>query len=114
MEINTFFDERTWTLTYVVWDGETRDAVIIDPVLDFDPANGRTWTDSVEEVLAFVKAKDLDVKTENIRENHLESFVQACLGNGKTWSPFSVGGVLTQVLTLEAEQPPPPPLQCLR
>ena len=40
------------------------------------------------------------MKTENIRENHLESFVQACMGNGETWSRFSVGGVLTQVLTL--------------
>ena len=47
-----------------------------------------------------IKVKELDLKTENIRQNHLESFVQACLGNGKTWSPFSVGGVLTQVLTL--------------
>ncbi|MCO4772561.1 MAG: MBL fold metallo-hydrolase [Deltaproteobacteria bacterium] len=61
MEIDTFFDERTWTLTYVVWDEATRDAVIIDPVLDFDPSNGRTWTDSVSEVLAFVKDKDLRV-----------------------------------------------------
>ena len=48
----------------------------------------------------YEKSKDLDLKTENIRENHSESFIQACLGNGKTWSPFSVGGVLTQVLTL--------------
>ena len=55
---------------------------------------------SSSRLFPYAKAKDLDVKTENIRENHLESFVQACLGNGKTWSPFSVGGVLTQVLTL--------------
>ena len=48
----------------------------------------------------YAKSKDLDLKTENVREDHLESFVQACLGNGKTWSPFSVGGLLTQVLTL--------------
>jgi predicted dehydrogenase len=32
--------------------------------------------------------------------DHAESFVQACLGNGTTESPFSVGGPLTQVLTL--------------
>ena len=51
-------------------------------------------------LLPYEKSKDLDVKTENIRENHAESFVQACMGNGKTWSPFSVGGELTQVLTL--------------
>lgn len=32
--------------------------------------------------------------------DHMESFVQACMGNGKTESPFSVGGELTQVLNL--------------
>ena len=32
--------------------------------------------------------------------SHQESFIQACLGNGKTESPFSVAGVLTQVLNL--------------
>ncbi len=34
------------------------------------------------------------------KNDHAESFVQACLGNGTTESPFSVGGTLTQVLTL--------------
>ena len=38
-EIKTFFDERTWTLTYVLYDSETRDAVVIDPVLDYEPAS---------------------------------------------------------------------------
>lgn len=32
--------------------------------------------------------------------DHMESFVQACMGNGTTESPFSVGGALTQALTL--------------
>ncbi|HRJ08058.1 MAG TPA: hypothetical protein PK490_09505 [Prosthecobacter sp.] len=32
--------------------------------------------------------------------SHQESFIQACLGNGTTESPFSVAGVLTQVLNL--------------
>ena len=55
---------------------------------------------SSSRIFPYAKSKDLDLKTENIREDHLESFVQACLGNGNTWSPFSVGGLLTQVLTL--------------
>ena len=41
MRIETFFDSRTWTLTHVVWDADTRDAVVIDPVLDFDPSSGK-------------------------------------------------------------------------
>ncbi|GAB5561249.1 MAG: Gfo/Idh/MocA family oxidoreductase [Synoicihabitans sp.] len=40
------------------------------------------------------------MKAPNPQFNHAESFVQACMGNGQTESPFSVGGELTQVLNL--------------
>lgn len=35
-----------------------------------------------------------------LKLNHFESFVQACMGNGVTESPFSIAGELTQVLNL--------------
>jgi glyoxylase-like metal-dependent hydrolase (beta-lactamase superfamily II) len=50
MELETFFDPATYTLTYVVFDPESRDAVVIDPVLDYDPAGSRTSTRSVEQL----------------------------------------------------------------
>lgn len=62
MQIRAFFDARTFTLTYVVHDPATGDAVIIDPVLDFDPASGRTWKESVDEVLAYVREHGLNVR----------------------------------------------------
>ncbi len=37
-KIKAFFDKDTWTLTYIVWDDETQDAIVIDPVLDYDQA----------------------------------------------------------------------------
>ena len=40
------------------------------------------------------------VKPPRVTQNHQESFVQACLGNGKTTSPFSISGELTQLLHL--------------
>ena len=42
MRIQPFFDVRTFTLTYVVFDETTRDAVVIDPVLDYEPV-GSCW-----------------------------------------------------------------------
>jgi len=61
MKIKGFFDEATNTVTYVVFDSDTRDAVIIDPVLDFDPV----WIDvhetGLNKVVAFVRANDLKV-----------------------------------------------------
>jgi len=61
MEIKTFFDKRTFTLTYVVYDKQTHDAVVIDPVLDYDPASSKTWTESVDAVIQFVNAEKLRV-----------------------------------------------------
>ena len=54
MHIQEFYDTATFTLTYVVWDAATLDAVVIDPVLDFDPLTVRTSTTSVDRVLAFL------------------------------------------------------------
>ena len=42
--VHSFFDEPTNTATYVVWDPATRKAAIVDSVLDFDAAAGRTQT----------------------------------------------------------------------
>lgn len=62
MEIKTFYDKRTFTLTYVVFDPGTRDAVVIDPVLDYEPASSKTWTESVDEVIEFVNTEKLRVR----------------------------------------------------
>jgi glyoxylase-like metal-dependent hydrolase (beta-lactamase superfamily II) len=61
MKTETFYDPATYTLTYVVYDPESRDAVVIDPVLDYDPGASQTSTRSVDEVLAFVERQDLCV-----------------------------------------------------
>lgn len=68
MQIKTFFDKRTYTLTYVVFDEDTRDAVVIDPVLDYDPVGSKIWTESADEVAAFVAAEGLNVH--HILETH--------------------------------------------
>ncbi len=61
-DIKAFYDARTYTLTYVVWDPGSKDAVVIDPVLDYDPAASRTWTESADEVTAFVREAGLNLR----------------------------------------------------
>jgi glyoxylase-like metal-dependent hydrolase (beta-lactamase superfamily II) len=61
IRVQEFFDKETYNLTYVVYDEASRDAVILDPVLDFDSASGLVWTDSVQNVISFVKAQQLHV-----------------------------------------------------
>ena len=67
-EIETFYDERTNTLTFVVHDPATRDAVVIDPVLDYDPVTGKTWSESVDRVATFVAGREL--KLHYVLETH--------------------------------------------
>ncbi|MCB9671621.1 MAG: MBL fold metallo-hydrolase [Alphaproteobacteria bacterium] len=61
MNIQAFFDPATWTLTYVVWDPDTRDAVVIDPVMDFDPLAVEVSDTSSERVVAYCREHDLNV-----------------------------------------------------
>lgn len=61
MEIRTFYDARTFTLTYVVFDAETKDALVIDPVMDYEPVGSKVFTDSVDEVSEFLKSEALKV-----------------------------------------------------
>lgn len=58
-EIRAFFDPRTFTLSYLVWDPATRDAVAIDPVLDYDPLSSSTWTESVDALSQVVREEQL-------------------------------------------------------
>jgi glyoxylase-like metal-dependent hydrolase (beta-lactamase superfamily II) len=70
-EVNAFFDEATFTVTYVVSDPMTGRAAIIDPVLDFEAASGRTSTASADDVVAYVKKNKLEIDW--ILETHVHA-----------------------------------------
>ncbi len=61
MRIEAKYHPDTFTLTYIVWDEATNDAVIIDPVLDYNPVGSKTDVLSVKDVLAFVERNNLKV-----------------------------------------------------
>ncbi|MCP4809869.1 MAG: MBL fold metallo-hydrolase, partial [Proteobacteria bacterium] len=48
LAIEASFHPATWTLTYLVWDVDTLDAVVVDPVLDYEPATVGVSTDTVD------------------------------------------------------------------
>lgn len=60
-QIKEFFDKNTWTLTYVVWDETTKDAIVIDSVMDYDPATSKTSEDSVKIVIDFLRSQNLQL-----------------------------------------------------
>jgi glyoxylase-like metal-dependent hydrolase (beta-lactamase superfamily II) len=83
--VRAFFDESTNTASYVVSDPDTRRAAIVDPVLDFELASGRTATASAEQIVAYVEKHDLGVDwilETHIHADHLSSahYLQDRLG----------------------------------
>lgn len=62
VQVRSFFDEATFTVTHVLSDPATGKAAIIDSVLDFDPASGRTSTASADAVIAYVREQGLEVE----------------------------------------------------
>ena len=59
--VKEFFDKATWTLTYIVYDAVTSDAVVIDPVWDYDPSASKLTTHSADQVIKFVQSEKLNV-----------------------------------------------------
>lgn len=67
-DVKAFFDEATFTVSYVVKDPNSESCAIIDSVLDFDPKSGRTDTASADAIIEYVKNNGL--KVEWLPETH--------------------------------------------
>lgn len=67
-EVTCFFDPDTFTASYVARDPSSKACAILDSVLDFDPASGRTHKHSADRIIAFVKQHGL--KVEWLLETH--------------------------------------------
>ena len=70
-EVTAFFDAETNTVSYVVRDPEGRSAAVVDSVLDFDYASGRTSTAAADRIVDFVTAEGL--KIDWLLETHVHA-----------------------------------------
>ena len=96
-EIQAFFDEATYTVTYVVTDPATGRAAVVDPVLDFDAASGRTSTRSADTVIDAVRQAGATVDwilETHVHADHLSAapYLQGVLGGKK-----AIGRNVTEV-----------------
>lgn len=83
--VTAFFDEATNTLTYVVQEPQGQACAVIDSVLDFDYASGRTDTRSADAVVDFIRARDLRlvwILETHVHADHLSAapYIQERLG----------------------------------
>ncbi len=86
--VTSFFDDRTKTVTHVVRDPDSNIAAIVDPVLDYDIASGRKFTESADRVLEYVKKEGLEIEwllETHVHADHLTAapYMRERLGGGK-------------------------------
>lgn len=84
-KVTGFFDDATNTISYVVQDPKGSACAIVDSVLDFDYASGRTDTRSADAIIAFVTEHGLDVQwllETHVHADHLSAapYLQEALG----------------------------------
>ncbi|MCV2888521.1 MBL fold metallo-hydrolase [Ruegeria aquimaris] len=83
--VKAFFDEATFTVSYLVREPQGKSCAIIDSVLDFDHASGRTNTKSADAIIEYAKAEDLRVEwilESHVHADHLSAapYLQEALG----------------------------------
>jgi len=84
-DVTSFFDQATFTVSHVVRDPNSNKCAVIDSVLDFDYASGRTDTKSADDVIAYIRANDLQVEwllETHVHADHLSGapYIQEQLG----------------------------------
>ncbi|KAL2443933.1 Glyoxylase B2 [Exophiala dermatitidis] len=113
--VHDVFETKTGTWQYVVADPTTSKAVIIDPVLDYDPTTQKISTQSADTLLSVVKHNGY--KVDMILETHAHadhitaaSYLQSCLAQTQGQKPpIGIGKRIGQVQKLFGERYGIPP-----
>src|SRR5687767_4634255 len=89
--VESFYDPVTSTFTYVVYDRDGGRAVIIDPVLDFDPVAAHTSTEAADRVLAFLAERGLTADWILETHVHADHLSGAAYLKEKTGAKVAIG-----------------------
>ncbi|QHL91379.1 MBL fold metallo-hydrolase [Sphingomonas changnyeongensis] len=95
--ITAFFDEPTNTVSYLVIDPETRDAAVIDPVLDYDPGAGTVDIASADRILAAAAAADARIVWVLETHAHADHLTAAPYIKARTGAMIGIGTDIRQV-----------------
>ena len=95
--ITAFFDEPTNTVSYLVIDPETRDAAVIDPVLDYDPGGGTVDIASADRILAAAAAADARIVWVLETHAHADHLTAAPYIKARTGAMIGIGTEIRQV-----------------
>lgn len=97
LSIKPFYEPRSGTWTYLVADTETGDAAIIDPVWVFDPVSGVTSRESIDEVLAAMRAHNWTLQWVLETHAHADHLSAGALLREETGAPIAIGAGIRSV-----------------
>ena len=96
-DVRAFFDPATWTLTYIVKDPNSSSCAIVDSVLDYEAASGRTKTESADQVIAMVESENLTVEWILETHVHADHLSAAPYLHNKLGGKIGIGAHITDV-----------------
>ncbi len=99
-DVRGFFEERTFSLQYVVSDPATRKCAIIDPVLDYEERSGSTATRSADEILRYIEQNRLDVAWILDTHIHADHLTASHYLRQKTGAPMAIGDEVPEIQQL--------------
>ncbi|WP_066269528.1 MBL fold metallo-hydrolase [Hydrogenophaga palleronii] len=99
-QIQAFFDEATNTVSYLVADPITRQAAVIDPVLDYEHRSGKVSTTSADRLLAAADEQGLAIAWILETHAHADHLSAAPYLKGKTGARVAIGEHIREVQTL--------------
>ena len=96
-QVQAFFDNTTWTVSYVVFDQPGGNCALVDSVLDYDPKSGRTRTQSADRLIQFVQEQHLNVQWILETHAHADHLSAAQYLRKQLGGKIAIGAAITQV-----------------
>jgi len=90
-QVQGFFDEPTNTVSYLVWDAGTKEAAVVDPVLNFDQRSGEAKLEAADAILESAQRQDLKIVRILETHVHADHLSAAPYIKQKTGAPVCIG-----------------------
>lgn len=98
--VKSFFDIETATFSYIVSDPSTKKCAVIDPVLNFDLASGKTSTTAIELLIEYIRRQELTLDWILETHAHADHLTGAHVLKERLGGKIGIGANITEVLGL--------------
>jgi glyoxylase-like metal-dependent hydrolase (beta-lactamase superfamily II) len=96
-EIRSLYHSPTSTWSHVVWDPETRNGLIVDPVMDYEAASGRTGSESVNRLIRVVETERLSIQWILETHAHADHLTAGAVLKDRFDCPLAIGSGICAV-----------------